>query len=372
MNNAYSRAGVDVDIEAEASRIMYEAAKRTYANRTGRIGEIVVPFDDFAGLKMIRVEMLPTGSCMSLGFDGVGAKVEIAQRIKRYDTIAYDLFAMICDDAVLRGAEPAVVGSVLDIKSLGTDERYIPIIKELALGYVMAADAANVAVINGEIAQMGAIISGYGDFPFSWSGACVWFGRDERLLSGSEISAGDSIVLLGETGFRANGLSLVRKIFAAEYGAEWHEQDFLGRSLGEAVLTPSTIYARLIVELNGGFDGEPLCPIHGIFHITGGGIPEKLGRVLRKSGLGAHIRNPFTPPFIMRHCQEVGQVTDYDAYKTWNMGQGMGVITPDPETVIARATSRGICARNSGEVVDSGMIAILSRGRQNPEEWLVY
>src|SRR3989338_11459224 len=100
--NAYALSGVDVDVEAEASRIMYEASKRTFGNRSGKIGEIVTPFDDFAGLKMVNISKLPEGSFLSLGFDGAGTKVEIAERVGRYDTIAFDLFAMVCDDALIR------------------------------------------------------------------------------------------------------------------------------------------------------------------------------------------------------------------------------------------------------------------------------
>src|SRR6204780_1920255 len=101
--NAYALAGVDVDIEAEASRILYEASKKTFENRSGKIGEGVTPFDDFAGLKMVDMSKLPEGTFMSLGFDGAGTKVEIAERVQKYDTIAFDLFAMVCDDALIRG-----------------------------------------------------------------------------------------------------------------------------------------------------------------------------------------------------------------------------------------------------------------------------
>jgi len=364
--NAYARAGVDVDTEAKASRIMYEASKKTFENRTGRIGEIIFPFDDFAGLKCINVGNLPEGSCMGQGFDGCGTKVELPQRLKRYDTIAHDLFAMKCDDAVVRGAEPVLVGSVLDITSLGDDDRYLPIIQELADGYVAAAKEANVAVINGEIAQMGAMVAGYGDFPFNWSGACVWFGRRDRLFSGKEIQPGDSVVMLREEGMRANGLSLVRKVCRVAYGDEWHDQAFGDSTLGAAVMHPSRIYSRLLVHLNGGFEGKPTALVHGVAHITGGGIPEKLGRVLRPSGLGAKLKSLWAPAEIMLHSQEIGDIDDETAYKTWNMGNGMAIITPEPELVIHEAETLGFDSLNAGTIVREKGISLRSHGFQSP------
>src|SRR5580698_7764583 len=110
VSNAYARVGVDVDVEAEASRIMYEASRKTFKNRSGTIGEITMPFQDFAALKMIAIDKLPSGSFLSMGFDTAGTKVDIAQRVGKHDTIAFDLFAMVCDDAVVRGGEPILVG----------------------------------------------------------------------------------------------------------------------------------------------------------------------------------------------------------------------------------------------------------------------
>lgn len=371
-SNVYALAGVDVDVEAEASRILYEASKRTFENRKGLIGEIITPFDDFAGLKMIAVENLPKGSFLSMGFDGAGTKVEIAQRVGKHDTIAFDLFAMVCDDALIRGGEPVLVGSNLDLRSLGTDNRFLPIIHELSKGYVAAAKEANVAVINGEIAQMGSLMGGYGDFPYHWGAACVWFGRKEKLLTGMEIKAGDAVVVLQEKGFRANGWSLVRKVFKDAHGEKWHTVKHEGSTLGLLALTPSVIYSRFVVGLHGGFDMEGTCEIHGVAHITGGGVPEKMMRVLRRSKLGARLTNLFKPPEIMSYCQKVGKVPDHDAYRAWNMGQGMAIITPEPDKVIAAAQAYGIGAQIAGEITSQPMIRITSKGAERSGQELSF
>jgi phosphoribosylformylglycinamidine cyclo-ligase len=371
-SGAYAKAGVNVDIEAEASRIMYEASRQTFELRKGKIGDVITPFDDFSGLRAINIGKLPEGSVASLCFDGVGTKSEIAERVGRYDTIAFDVFAMVCDDAVVRGGEPLLIGTNLDLKTLGNDERFLPIVRELASGYVSAAAEANVAIVNGEIAQMGSLMGGYGDFPFHWGAALLWVGRKEQLLTGREIRAGDAVVLLREHGFRTNGLSLVRKVFESHYGKEWHLTAFEEGSLGEAVLTPSKIYTKILIEAHGGFDSEGSVEIHGVSHITGGGIPEKLGRALKPSGLGVHLDNLFDPPPVTKECQRLGSISDQDAYGTWNMGQGMAVFTPEPEKLITIAESHGVEAKQGGVVTSEPEISLSSRGTEQPGVELLF
>lgn len=137
MADAYARAGVNIELGDDASKVLYEAAKLTWENRKGKLGEVLVPFDDFSGLRFIDVSQLPQGTVMNIGFDGVGTKMEIAERLNNHRTIAHDLFAMVCDDAVVRGAEPVLVGSILDVKSLGTEEHpYLDQVKQLAEGCI--------------------------------------------------------------------------------------------------------------------------------------------------------------------------------------------------------------------------------------------
>ncbi|MBW2981665.1 hypothetical protein KY343_02185 [Candidatus Woesearchaeota archaeon] len=357
----YSKAGVNIKLGDKASKILYEAAKKTFENRQGNIGEIIVPFDDFSGVRAIDISQLPEGSLMCMGFDGIGTKVEIAQRMNNHSTIAFDLFAMVCDDAIVRGAEPVLIGSVLDINSLG-DNPDIPMIQQLADGYVEAAKQANVAVINGELAELGDAVGGYGKFKYNWCSGLVWFANKNKLFTGKEIQLGDSIVVLEEKGFRSNGLSLARKTFEAKYGDNWHEQEFEGEKLGNLVLTPSTIYSKAVVCLHGGFKTNGSCKINGVVHITGGGIPGKLGRVLKPSNYGAELDNLFEPCKAMQHCQEIGDIEDKEAYKTWNMGQGLAIITPEPEKVIEELKKFNINAKIAGKVIEEKKIKIKSWG----------
>ena len=184
--STYAQSGVDVDVEEQAAKILYQAAKRSWVNRQGRLGEVVTPFDDFSGLRAIRADRLPAGTLLNLGFDGVGTKVDFALRAGRYDTLAFDLLAMVCDDAVIRGGEPVVMGSIIDVNTLGTDDSRLPAIRSLAEGYTRAAEASGVAIINGEIAQLGNLLGPSDRFHLSWGASVLWFANEQRLITGAD------------------------------------------------------------------------------------------------------------------------------------------------------------------------------------------
>ena len=218
---SYKDAGVNVDLGNDVSKILFEAAKKTWENRSGRLGEIVEISSDFSGLRGIHVGGLPVGTYLGSGSDGVGTKIEVAERIGRHNSIAYDLFAMVCDDAIIRGAEPVIVTSDLSINRFGDNQNnYIDFVKELAKGYVDAAKQTGVAVINGESAELGDRIRGYGDFNYNWNASVIWFGKKDRMFTREKIKAGDKLVGLEEEGFRSNGLSLVREILSRKLHRE--------------------------------------------------------------------------------------------------------------------------------------------------------
>jgi len=397
--NTYEAAGVNIELGDDVSKVLYNAAKETWANREGKLGELVVACDDFSGTRAVDISGLPDGTLTNMGFDGVGTKVMVAQRVGNHRTVAYDLFAMVCDDAVVRGAEPVLIGSILDVNSLGRKgESYMNEVGQLAEGYIAAAREAGVAVVNGEVAELGASIRGYselpglskrfvqaakyllrGEFPesegfnYNWGAGVVWVGNKDRMFTGKEIRKGDCLVGLREEGFRSNGLSLVRRIMEKTHGRKWHEAPWGdGRSYGDMVLTPSRIYSKAVVDMFGGYNGTPRVELHGVAHITGGGIPGKLGRMLKPSGLGANINNPYAPFNFMFHTQKLGNVADDEAYRTFNMGQGMILATPDPARVIAVASDHGIGAREIGYVTDGSLIRIKNRGAMRDSSELIF
>jgi phosphoribosylformylglycinamidine cyclo-ligase len=351
--------------------MLYNAAKLTWVNRRGRLGEVVVPADNFSGTKFVRIGGLPDDIVMYSNDDGVGTKIEGAERLGMHDTVAHDLFAMVCDDAVVRGAEPAMLTSILDVNSLNDPggNPFLDEVRQLARGYVAAAKSANVAVVNGEVAELGRRVGGYGPFNYNWGASVTWFAKEDRLLTGNELSVGDTLVALREGGLRSNGLSLARKVLFDTHGDEWHKVEYDGSTLGALVLRPSQIYCAAVVDMFGGYDRDPKAGIHGVAHITGGGIPGKVGRMLKQSGLGAHIKNPFAPCNLMIYCQDYGEVPDAEAYKTWNMGQGMVIATPDPTAVMDVAGEHGIESRVIGKITPVGSgITIVNRGYRASEQ----
>jgi phosphoribosylformylglycinamidine cyclo-ligase len=359
----YAAAGVNLDLGDMASHILYTAARRTWEQRQDRIGEVIIPHDDFSGVRYVAVGALPADVVMGLGFDGIGTKIEIAERLGIWHTLAFDLFAMVCDDAVVQGAEPVLLGTVLDVRTLGnTAESYMDCVRQLAAGYEAAAAVARVAVVNGEIAECGMRISGYGPFNATWNAGVVWFARRSRLLSGAAVQSGDTIVGLEESGCRSNGYSLLRHILQRQHGDAWHTVLWRETTLGALALQPSRIYTAAVVDMLGGVHGEPQAMLHGVVHVTGGGLPGKLGRVLRRVALGADITDPLPPGPLLHYLQAQGNVSDYEAYRVWNMGQGMLLITPQPEAVIAIAAQHGIPAQVMGEVTPQPGIRLCSRG----------
>ncbi len=371
----YAQSGVDIDVEEKAARILYNAAKKTWANRRGHLGEVVTPFDDFSGLRAMSVAGLPYGTLLNMGFDGVGTKSIFAELSGRYDTLAFDLLAMVCDDAVIRGGEPIAVGSILDLNTLGTNDDRLEAIKGLAEGYVAAAHAAGVAIVNGEIAQLGSHFGNTPGLRLSWGATALWFGNERRMITGFDARPGDTLVALGETGLRSNGISLIRIALEQEYGNSWLQAELEGTPIIDLALQPSTIYTQAIIDMFGGWEltRPSKARIHAIAHITGGGVPGKLARALKPTGLGATIDDPMMPPALMLHAQQIANVSDYEAYRTWHMGQGMIIATPEPHPVLALARGHHLHAAVIGTVTSDKAIRIASRGYNAKEErWLEY
>lgn len=384
---------VNIKLGDDVSKMLYEASKLTHANRPGLLTEF---HESFSGARAIPMHQFPdvNNLYMNLGFDGVGTKVEVAERTRDHSTVAHDLFAMVCDDAVVRGAEPVAIGSILDVRQLNPNDATREAVRQLAIGYVAAARAAGVVVVNGEVAELGNRIGGYiqpvsridrtlafiarrplldNDFNYNWGASALWIAHKDRLLTGQQIQPGDRLVGVTELGFRSNGITDVRKGMLAEHGKRWQEKVVPGlgnASLGQLVQTPSTIYTPLITRLNGGYDitNEPVARIHGVAHITGGGQPSKLGRMLEPSGYGAAITDPIDPPAIMKHVQDIRGFDDRTAYGKWHMGPGMVIATPEPEVVVAEAKRMGFAPKVIGEVTRSPGIVIANRGARSNDD----
>lgn len=386
---------VNIGFGDDISQMLYEAAKQTWGNRPGAVVEL---HRSFSGARVINAAYKPTGCVEVLGTDGVGTKVEAAERTGDHTPVGHDLIAMGADDASVRGAVPIAATNVIDVnRLLENDPETKQAMTGIVTGLVAAASLAKIVIINGEVAELGNRVGGYskphplhkkmlaallrrqlaGGFNYNWSATILSYAHPERILSGDKIKEGDVLIGLAEEGFRSNGITDVRRLLGEEFGKEWHNEianELPHATLGQLVQTPSTIYTTFITDLTGGYDleQEPVADISGVAHITGGGIPSKLGRMLEPSGLGASITHPQQLPQIMEFLHGLSGFSDEKAYGKWHMGSGMIISTSNPQAVLDHALKRGFKAQVIGEVTKAPGIRIVSHGVQKRGEMLTF
>ena len=345
-------SGLDIDLGNLCSEKAYGWAKKTFVHRELRFGMPVKGLDgSFSNLMnygQVRIAM---------SSDGIGTKAELAERTGIYSTLGYDLIAMVVDDLAANGIEPTNLSNILDVDHLDVE-----IVDALMHGLHDAAMIAGVAVVGGEIAELGDRIHGYGDrMHFNWCATGVGIlPAGTEPIDGKNVQEGDAVLALESMGFRSNGFSLVRRIMEGRFGPEWHlEPHDDGRPWGEVLLTRSRIFAPWIVSMR-----EQGLDLHGVAHVTGGGIPDNLHRVLRGKGLGAHL-DALPPPLpFMTEVQALGDVPEETAYRLWNMGTGMLVVLDhrDADRMVELLGREGCPAVRCGTVTDGPGITLASRG----------
>ncbi len=325
----YKESGVDVDLGDRCSKAAYNAAKGTFVGRKGMMGQPVTDEGGFAGLLDMGDFYLVQSD------DGVGTKMEVAEKLNKFDTLGYDLLAMVVDDAICVGAEVISVTNTLD--SPGLD---VEMVEGLMAGLQKAALEQKIVVPGGELAELGDTLNGA-----VWNATAVGIVAKDRVLDGSGIQIGDAIIGLKSDGQRSNGLSLTRMILKEKYGENWVEEKYdNGRTWGEVILTPSKIYHSAILNIIGRYGESKDHPIKGIVHNTGGGVRGNLPRLLKKYGFGAKLDSLIEPHDFMLKLMELGQVSVEEAYKTWNMGIGMMMVTgsEDADVVIEALSKEGV------------------------------
>lgn len=342
----YKKAGVDIKMGDRASKIAYGFAKTTFASRKNMIGEPVIDEGSFAG-------MMDMGDFYIVqGDDGVGTKMEVAERIGKFDTIGYDLLAMVADDAICLGAETISISNTLDTNKVDPD-----IIHDLMKGLAKACIEQKVVIPGGEIAEVGRSVNGN-----VWNATAVGVLEKEKTITGNEIKSGDMIIALHERGFRSNGFSLVRYILEKEFDVNvYNKPSPFGKSWGEMILKPSIIYSSALLELLGRFGEDRKFNIKGIAHITGGGIPGNFNRILKRTGLGADFNDLFPPSAMVKEIQKIGNVSEVEAYKTWNMGNGMMIVI-DKEDADMVLNALSCEAKIVGSIIKDKKIIINSKG----------
>ncbi len=351
MNNKNS--GVDIDLGNACSKNAYSWAKKTFVNRAGKAGEPRIGVDGaFSNVLKFKDARIGISS------DGVGTKIELAERTGIYHTIGHDLMAMTVDDLAANGFEATSISNIIDLDFLDYH-----IIDAMMQGLHEAAALAGVAVTGGEIAELGHRMNGYGDkMHFNWCATAIGILPDvlDGPIDGTAVQAGDIIISLKSRGFRSNGFSLVRQVMTDAFGNDWHTTQYDDeKTWGEMLLTPSIIYTRMITDLV----EHGILPT-GIAHITGGGLADNLGRALKASGLGAELTNIFAPADFVKNLQERGKISEEQAYRIWNMGNGMIVIVcpADADSAITRMGEMGFEAQVAGCILPKSGITIETKG----------
>lgn len=342
----YRDAGVDV----EAGRGFVQRI-RSLVDSTRR-PEVLGGLGGFSGLCE-----LPSGyrePVLVSGTDGVGTKLKIAQITGRHSTVGIDLVAMCVNDILTSGAEP-----LFFLDYLATGKLEPAALAEVVEGIAAGCRQAGCALLGGETAEMPGF---YGPGEYDLAGFCVGVVEKSQILDGSQVQVGDRIIGLASSGLHSNGFSLVRKVVAEGQrpeggtGYRWDESVLaLGApTLGELFLTPTQIYVEPILQAR----REGL-PIHGMAHITGGGLPENLPRCLGP-GQSIHLELGSWPvPPVFTWLAEAGQVPELDLYHTFNMGLGFALVLPPTEVDAALSwlAQHQVAAYLVGEVtVGSGQV----------------
>ena len=338
--------GVDLGLGDRCSRRAFQWAERSFAVRQGKTG---LPLFGGAGSFSNWMDFGPLKVAMTC--DGIGTKAEVAERTGIYRTLGYDLVAMVADDLVANGIEPINLVNVLDVDK--PDEE---IIDQLMEGLHAAATECGMAIVGGEIAELGSRTGGWGPrMHFNWSATAIGVPRNGCApIDGGQIEVGDAVIALKSAGFRSNGFSLVRSILEDAYGPSWHEAPSVdGRSWGEVALTPSFLFTPSILALI-----DAGIPLRGVGHITGGGIPSKFGRVLKRSGLGARLDGLFAPQDFVQELLELGHVPFETAYRQWNMGNAMLLVVPPAaaDSTLSLLSARGVPAQAAGEIAPGPIV----------------
>jgi phosphoribosylformylglycinamidine cyclo-ligase len=345
----YKDAGVNIEAGDKSSALAYAAAKNTFPGRKGKIGSPVLLEGGFSGLMDFGDFYLCQND------DGVGTKSQIAQLMGKYDTLGYDLLAMVADDLICIGAEGVSISNTIDVDKV--DEN---VIGEMMKGLEKACLEQKMIIPGGEIAEMSDLAKG-----LIWNATSIGILEKEKFIDGVKVKEGDKIIGLKSRGLRSNGFTLVRYILKEKFGHNWFNEDFDNRKWGEVVLTPSRIFHRDLLSIIGGYKEERKVDVHGIAHTTGGGLPGNIPRVLK--GFGAKLDNLIEPHNFMLKLQEIGNVADEEAYQTWNMGVAMSlVVSPnDCSNTIELLNQKNIENKIIGEVIKEPKVYLTSMGFQS-------
>ena len=332
----YAAAGVSLAAADDAVERI-----RPHVERTRR-PEVLDSIGGFGGLVALDPKRWKQPVLVS-ATDGVGTKLELARQLGRHRTVGQDLVAMVVDDLVVPGAEPLFF---LDYVAVG---RLDPAqLEEVVAGIADGCELAGCALVGGETAEHPGVMAGDA---YDLAGFGVGIVERSRILGRDRVRPGDSVIAMASTGLHSNGYSLARSVvegldLSADHG-------LTVQSLGDALLRPTRIYARDCLAL------AATGAVHAFCHVTGGGIPGNLPRVL-PAGLGAVVdTSTFAVPDVFGLLQRLGAIDTDEMWRVFNMGAGMLAVVDDPRPAVAFLAARGVDAWACGEVVEGAGVRLV-------------
>ena len=332
---SYKEAGVDKEQGYKEVGLIKKFIKETYT--PGVLSDL----GGFSGLFSLEEEKLSYPVLVS-GTDGVGTKVVLAQKLDRHQTIGIDCVAMCVNDILCQGAKPLFFLDYIACGKLHA-EKMAGIVEGVAEG----CKRAGAALIGGETAEMPGV---YREEDYDLAGFAVGIVDREKIIDGKKkVEEGDLILALPSSGIHSNGFSLVRKIIFDKLHLDLEKEQISGKSLADMLLTPTRIYVREVLPVLSAVD------VHAMAHITGGGLPENLPRVLPE-GLSVLIDESALPRLpIFSKLQEWGELSQEEMFGTFNMGVGFTLFVRKEEekkvlSMLPEAGRIGEVVRGKGEV----------------------
>ncbi|NWN90855.1 phosphoribosylformylglycinamidine cyclo-ligase [Marinobacter adhaerens] len=314
----YRDAGVDIDAGNELVSRIKETAART------RRPEVLGGLGGFGAMVAI-----PAGyeePVLVSGTDGVGTKLRLAMQLDKHDSIGIDLVAMCVNDLIVGGAEP-----LFFLDYYATGKLNVDIAANVVAGIGQGCEQAGCSLVGGETAEMPGMYEGD---DYDLAGFCVGIAERSRIIDGSNAQAGDVILALESSGPHSNGYSLIRKIL--EVSNADLNQACGDTTLANALMAPTRIYVKNLLQLMREVD------VSALSHITGGGLPENIPRVLPRGLVATIDTASWELPPVFQWLQEAGGVASEEMYRTFNCGIGMVVCVPESQKDLALDTLRAL------------------------------
>ncbi|AYB46329.1 phosphoribosylformylglycinamidine cyclo-ligase [Paenibacillus lautus] len=338
MSDTYKQAGVDIAAGNEAVERMKKHVKTTFRP------EVMTDLGGFGALFKLNKDQYEEPVLVS-GTDGVGTKLKLAFAMDQHDTIGIDAVAMCVNDIVVQGAEP-----LFFLDYLACDKVIPSKIESIVKGIADGCNQAGCSLIGGETAEMPGM---YSEGEYDIAGFTVGIVDKSKMINGSNIAAGDTVIGLASSGVHSNGFSLVRKLLLEDAGYSLQQElPELGGRLGDVLLAPTKIYVKPLLGLLKEIE------VKGMAHITGGGFIENIPRML-PDGVNVDIEYgawPILP--IFKLMQDKGSISNKDMFTTFNMGIGMVLVVKeqDADGALQFLRSAGEEAYVIGRVTEGGRI----------------